>query len=168
MLLSSLLSLDHEPRSTVHDPQLALSVFLFFFFFSSPFLLFFSERLALDLTTHLSSLCLSVSLFSLSFPSLHLICVGSHGACHHSFSLSLSLSFFFFLLLLLLLFDGCPETGKWRAKAFERFDFCLNLKITETVTLCGDVAQDGFPLSFTTKEFKFRYSFPLEVCSCAD
>ena len=128
MLLSSLLSLDHEPRSTVHDPQLALSVFLFFFFFSSPFLLFFSERLALDLTTHLSSLCLSVSLFSLSFPSLHLICVGSHGACHHSFSLSLSLSFSFFLLLLLLLFDGCPETGKWRAKAFERFDFFLKPK----------------------------------------
>ena len=168
MLLSSLLSLDHEPRSTVHDPQLALSVFLFFFFFSSPFLLFFSERLALDLTTHLSSLCLSVSLFSLSFPSLHLICVGSHGACHHSFSLSLSLSFFSFFFFFFFFSTAALKQESGARKLSKGLIFFLNLKITETVTLCGDVAQDGFPLSFTTKEFKFRYSFPLEVCSCAD
>ena len=168
MLLSSLLSLDHEPRSTVHDPQLALSVFLFFFPLSSPFLLFFSERLALDLTTHLSSLCLSVSLFSLSFPSLHLICVGSHGACHHSFSLSLSLSFFSFFFFFFFFSTAALKQESGARKLSKGLIFFLNLKITETVTLCGDVAQDGFPLSFTTKEFKFRYSFPLEVCSCAD
>ena len=128
MLLSSLLSLDHEPRSTVHDPQLALSVFLFFFFFSSPFLLFFFGAVgARSYYSPLFSLSICLSLF-LEFPLPSLDLRGITRRLSPLF-LSLSLSLFlFFLLLLLLLFDGCPETGKWRAKAFERFDFFFKPK----------------------------------------